>query len=86
MRMSSIDTPKIIHDNVRHAKECNEKDSRILGLESNRNHNTCKKSDRAECKPSYTPRSTSEDTAEEKEDEQDSSGELKVGSIRRIWV
>jgi hypothetical protein len=86
MRMSSVDTPKIIHDNVRHAKERNEKDSRILGLESNRNHNTCKKSDRAKCKPSYTPRSTSEDTAEEKEDEQDPSGELKVSSIRRIWV
>lgn len=86
MRMRSGHTPKIIHDNIRHAQQCNEEDGRILGLESNCDHNACKKPDRAERNPSDTPRPTAEDKPEEKENEQDSSGELKVGSVRGVWV
>lgn len=81
-----MNAPEIINQNIEDTQQCNEEHSRIFCFESNCNHDTCEKSDCTDCNTTCTPAISSENEAEEEEDEKDSTCELKVGPVCRRGI
>lgn len=73
MRMSTMETPEIIEQDIKNTQQSNKKHSGIFCFESNGNHNTSKKSNWTKCHTTESPRISFEYEAEEKEDEKNSS-------------
>ena len=83
MGMGTVDTPKVVDDDIEYAQQSNKEHCRIFRFKSNSNHDTCKKTKSADCNTNCTPTISLENETEEEEDEKDSTGELEVCTICR---
>jgi hypothetical protein len=75
-------TPEIIDQYVENTQQRNEKHGGIFCFEADGNHDTSKETNGTNSNANGTPTISLENEPEEEKDEKDSSGKLKVGSIR----
>ena len=81
--MLTVDTPEIIDQHIQHTQQCDKKHCRVFCFESNRNHDTCKKSEYTERNTTSIPTISPENKAKEKEDQKNTSSELEISPICR---
>src|SRR5579859_1953814 len=86
MRMRAAHAPKVIEQDIEDTQQCNQKHCRVLCLEADCDHHTCKETKSAHCNTDGTPAVSFEDKSKEQEDKKNSSSELKISSVlgRRV--